>query len=319
MILTQTTAPKVSPACRLTSLLELTGQGEQRVALDLPVVGLKAELAGCLQVGRLADAAAARCRFDFAVQQGRAAVLVERPRGGGLAIRWSGPARVTLETSFPGSDDGWNDLLEWEHRFAKGQNDSLEWAITASVSSQMLGRFTAWLAEEPAPLDWQEDGPALAARVVAAVEETFRMDHERKATLAQKVAEDLLLERGFDRGSVDEILAQASQRAGRARQQRAGLMPRAGLVTPVEEEPAVQPSPAQALTRLVDGLLLASPESQREMVVESVVWLDRICDQASLTAAAAGLHYQGTQLLVNGLKGLKSWKTRLEAFLARLV
>lgn len=319
MILTQTTAPKVAPACRLTSLLDLSGQGEQRVALDLPVVGVKAELAGGLQVGRLSDAAEARIRFDRAAVQGRAAVLVERPRGGGLVVSWTTPTRVTLETSFPGSDDGWHDLLEWEHRFAKGQNDSLEWAVTASLASQMLGRFTAWLAEEPVSLAWEEDGPALAARVVAAVEETFRMDHERKATLAQKVAEDLLLERGFDRGSVDEILAQASARAGRVHEQQADLRPRAGLVSPVEEEPAAHPSPAHALTRLVDGLLLASPESQREMVVESVVWLDRICDQASLTAAAAGLHYQGTQLLVNGLKGLKSWKKRLEAFLVRLV
>ena len=51
------------------------------------------------------------------------------------------------------------------------------------------------------------------------------------------------------------------------------------------------------------------------------VWalLDRLCDQARLTASAAGLHYQGTQVLANDLKGLKTWKSRLEAFLARLV
>lgn len=318
MILTQTPAPKVAPACRLTSLLDLSGQGEQALDLDLPVVGVKAELAGCTQVGRLMDSVEARCRFDQALGQGRVAVLVERPRGGGLVISWSGEARVSVETNF-GSDEGWNDLLEWEHRFAKGQNESLDLAVTASLASETLGRFTAWLAEEQATIDWEEDGPGLAARVIAAVEETFRMDHQRKASLAHKVAQDLLLERGFDQGSVDQILAEARQRAAGVREQTAGLMPRAGLLSPVDQEPAARPSPAQALAQLADGLLLAAPESQREMVVKSLVWLDRLCDQARLTASAAGLHYQGTQLLASELKGLKTWKSRLEAFLARLV
>ena len=118
---------------------------------------------------------------------------------------------------------------------------------------------------------------------------------------------------------MDQILAEARQRAAGVREQTAGLMPRAGLLSPVDQEPAARLSPAQALAQLADGLLLAAPESQREMVVKSLVWLDRLCDQARLTASAAGLHYQGTQVLANDLKGLKTWKSRLEAFLARLV
>lgn len=289
----QTLSRPITTTCRFETRLYLHAEGRLSLAVDQPVESLRLEGFH----GQLLDSEQARLRFRQAQEENRPVVLVEKPRQGGLAICWANLSQndVCLAHRLEGSEE--QDLREWEDRFRAGQLNALEPALVTALEFGLLGRFTAWLAtvpEEPG-VETPQDRKALVRRIIQAVEETFKMDPERKSALAQQVARQLLPEPGAD------FEALFTEEGGR---------PRCGPVRPRPE-----PNCQQPLQDIRDRLLLACEEQRRELLVRAEVWLERLADIPRLAVKAASLAFLCQQQSQQAHPQLHPLLDRLDLFL----